>query len=54
MQLTESLSSILYVILFTVSPTLLNSLITPAPLRAEVLVDLGNSDSETETPRKLG
>lgn len=41
--LTESFSSILYVILFTVSPTLLNSLITPAPLNAAVFTALGNS-----------
>jgi len=40
-----SLSSILYVILLTVSPTLLKSRITPLPLNAEVLVALGNSTS---------
>jgi hypothetical protein len=31
--------------LFTVSPTLLNRRITPAPLRADVLVALGRSIS---------
>lgn len=43
--LTISLSSILYVILLTVSPTLLKSRITPLPLNADVLVALGNSTS---------
>lgn len=43
--LTISLSSILYVILLTVSPTLLNSRITPLPLNADVFVALGNSTS---------
>lgn len=44
-KLTESVSSILYVILFTVSPTLLNNLITPALLKADVLVAFGSSTS---------
>jgi hypothetical protein len=43
--LTGSFSSILYVILFTVSPTLLNRRIITAPLRADVLVALGSSVS---------
>lgn len=45
--ITGSFSSILKVILLTVSPTLLKSLITPAPLNADVLVAFGSSQSTT-------
>ena len=43
--LTSSLSSTLRVILSSVSPTRWKSLIIPALLKAEVLVDLGRSPS---------
>ena len=48
---TWSLSSILKVILLTVSPTLLRSRITPAPLMAEVWVARGKSESGGELCR---
>lgn len=52
--LTSSDSSILNDILSTASPTLWNNLITPAPLKADVLVDLGKSPSRSKKSRKSG
>ena len=51
---TSSDSSILNDIFSTASPTLWNNLIIPAPLRADVLVDLGNSPSRSRKSRKSG
>lgn len=54
MKLTGSFSSILNVILLTVSPTLLNSLRTPALLKADVFVALGSSTSASRNSLKSG